>query len=80
MLQDIGEHIFRNEDTLRRKPEDGDYVLAFRDRSVYIRGNGAGEKLELPEACLFDKSLLLYYISYNYCLIQNLLLSILNNS
>lgn len=63
MLQDIGEHIFRNEYTLRRKPEDGDYVLAFRDKSVYIRGNGAGEELELPEAGLFDKSLLLYLFS-----------------
>ena len=55
MIQDIGEHVFRNEFTLKREPEDGDYVLVFQGREVYIRGNGADTPLMLPQVTSFDK-------------------------
>ena len=60
MIQDIGEHVFRNEFTLKREPEDGDYVLVFQGREVYIRGNGADTPLMLPQVTSFDKRRLQY--------------------
>ena len=63
MLQDIGEHIFKNEFSLKRTPSDDDFVLAFSGRNVYIKGNGTDSELELPKVRSFDRKYLTYLFS-----------------
>lgn len=63
MLQDIGEHVFKNEFTLRRPPKAGDSVLAFHERTVYVAGNGSSDPVTLPTADCFNEADLVYLFS-----------------
>ena len=63
MLQDIGEHLFKNEFSLKRAPLDTDFVLAFKDRDVYVKGDGKNSPLTFPRAFSFPKEKLTYLFS-----------------
>ena len=63
MLQDIGDHLFKNEFSLKRAPLDTDFVLAFKDRDVYVKGDGKNSPLTFPRAFSFPKDKLTYLFS-----------------
>ena len=63
MIQDLGDHFFKNEFSLRRKAIDSDFVLVFKGREVYLKGNGKDSPLKFPRASNFDKSKLIYLFS-----------------
>ncbi len=63
MLQDLGSHVFKNEFTLRREPKETDFVMAFKEHDVYIRGDGKNVPLSLPRCRGFDSEKLTYLFS-----------------
>lgn len=63
MLQDLGKHTFKNEFSLKRIPKDDDLVFVFKEREVFVKGDGKESPIVLPTVSCFDKSKLIYLFS-----------------
>lgn len=61
MIQDIAPHVFNNQYSKKREPNQEDLVLAFTEQNeLLIKGDGIEQGLELPRAENFDKSKLTF--------------------
>ncbi|WP_406041642.1 NAD(+) diphosphatase [Succinimonas sp.] len=62
MLHELNEHVFRNEYSLKRPPRESDFVMAFKGRSILVKGDGKSEPLSLPEVRLLEEREQLQYL------------------
>ncbi len=60
MIQNLFNHRFYNEFSLKRDPEDNDEVFVFDGNNVLVSGDGSDSPLSLPKVSAFNRNDLVY--------------------